>query len=70
MEKAGFQYEISNEELAYTQLHELAVTRSSTITTVVRQVSKVKEYLVWYSIERGYDAAGQQVIGSGTYNMG
>lgn len=67
IEKVGFSYELSLEEQSLTQLHELAVTRSSTITTVVRSVSKGIEYLVWYSIERGWDSAGQEVIGSGTY---
>lgn len=67
MEKAGFAYQLSMEEIGYTQLEENAVTRTSTITTVVREMRKGIEYLVWYSIEKGYDKNGNEVIGSGTF---
>ena len=55
------------EEIGYTQLEENAVTRTSTITTVVREMRKGIEYLVLYSIEKGYDKNGNEVIGSGTF---
>ena len=62
--KSGFAYQLSMEEIGYTQLEENAVTRTSTITTVVREMRKGIEYLVWYSIEKGYDKNGNEVIGS------
>jgi hypothetical protein len=67
IEKAGFRYELTMEDLAYTNLENNAETRTSTITTVVRQVYKGIEYLFWYTIERGYDKNGNEVIGSGTF---
>lgn len=69
LEKAGFSYELDMEEQALTSLHASAVPSSitSTITTVVRLVHKGIDYLVWYSIERGSDANGNEVIGSGAY---
>jgi len=69
IEKAGFKYELSMEDISYTNLENNAVpaSRTSTITTVVRQVHKGLEYLVWYTIERGFDKNGNEVIGSGLF---
>jgi hypothetical protein len=69
MEKVGFSYELDLEEQALTSLEASAVpsSRTSTVTTLVRKQHKGQDYLVWYSIERGYDAAGNEVIGSGAY---
>lgn len=67
MENAGFSYELDLEEQALTSLEASAVTITSTITTVVRQIHKGKEYLVWYTIEQGFDKNGVAVIGSGAY---
>jgi hypothetical protein len=60
IEKAGFKYELTMEDIAYTALEANAIpeTRTSTITTVVRQVNKGIEYLVWYTNELGYDKNG------------
>lgn len=65
--KLNFKYDARNsEEDAWTLLEASAVpeTRTSTITTVVRQMWKGVEYLIWYSIERGYDSSGQELGGA------
>lgn len=67
MEAAGFKYELSIEEQSLTMLHENAETITSRLTTVVRQVHKGKEYLVWYEVLEGFDKNGVAVIGSGAY---
>lgn len=67
MEKAGFRYELSLEEQSLTMLYENAETITSRITTVVRQVHKGKEFLVWYEVLEGFDKNGVAVIGSGAY---
>jgi hypothetical protein len=65
--KLGFKYDSRNsEEDVWTVLEASAVpeSRTSTITTVVRQMWKGQEYLVWYSIERGHDSSGQELGGA------
>lgn len=69
IEKAGFAYELTTEDQSYTALEANAVpeSRTSTIINITRQLdNKGKEWIWFTTVEEGYDAAGEAVIGSGT----
>jgi hypothetical protein len=69
MEASGFSYELSLEEQSYTLLESNAVpsSRTSTVINVTRQLDyKGKEWVWFTTVEKGYDANGVEVAGSGS----